>query len=140
MKKTTNMLLILSISMGLLIACGNKKTEDKSAEKKTETKSENKTENNAPNEEEIRNFLHSTEGTYGWKTTSDDITFDFFKDGRLHIQGPDGEATMWEGKWSLAGDQLTMERADLNKTQTVTAKINGEKLMLDDKTYERIKQ
>lgn len=84
-------------------------------------------------------FLKDPEGYYGWQTTADKISFDFFDDGRLHIQGPDGEATMWEGKWELKGDQLTLQRADLNKTETVTVKIDGDKLVLGDKTYTRYK-
>ncbi|MBP7281213.1 MAG: hypothetical protein KBA66_06545 [Leptospiraceae bacterium] len=88
-------------------------------------------------EADIKAFLVSKEGTYGWNTTADQIGLDFFQDGRLHIQGPDGEATMWEGKWSVTGDKLTMERTDLSKTETVPVKIDGEKLILGDKTYTR---
>jgi len=93
----------------------------------------------APDEGTIRKFLHSKEGTYGWQTQADKIMLDFFEDGRLAIQGPDGEATMWEGTWKLKGDQLTMKREDLKKTITVTTKIEGDKLVLGDKTYTRYK-
>ncbi len=88
-------------------------------------------------EAEIKAFLVSKEGTFGWQTTADNISLDFFPDGRLHIQGPDGEATMWEGKWSVASNKLTMERTDLGKTETVQVKIDGENLILGDKTYTR---
>lgn len=90
-----------------------------------------------PDEEQIKKFLYDTEGNYGWETTADNISFSFLQDGRLHIQGPDGEATMWEGTWTLKGDQLTMDRKDLGKTETVTVKMAGEKLVLGDKTYTR---
>ena len=70
-------------------------------------------------------------------TTVDKVSLDFFPDGRLHIQGPDGEATMWQGKWSLAGNLLTMERTDLEKTETVEVKIEGENLILGNTTYTR---
>jgi|GEM_PF-2336295 hypothetical protein len=88
-------------------------------------------------ETEIKAFLVSKEGTFGWQTTADNISLDFFPDGRLHIQGPDGEATMWEGKWSVAGNKLTIDRTDLGKTETIQVKIEGENLILGDKTYTR---
>ena len=88
-------------------------------------------------EDGLKKFLYDTEGHYGWETTTDDISLDFLEDGRLHIQGPDGEATMWEGNWTLEGDQLTMERADLGTTQTVTVKIDGDNLVLGDVEYTR---
>jgi hypothetical protein len=90
-------------------------------------------------EERIKQFLISTENTYGWETQSNDISLDFFPDGRLHIQGPDGESTMWEGKWNLKGDKIIMVRPDLEKTISVTAKISGENLVLDNIIYNRYK-
>ncbi len=96
-----------------------------------------KEEKKGPSESELKAFLISKEGTFGWVTKSDSISLDFFQDGRLHIQGPDGEATMWEGKWSLQGDKLSMERPDMGKNITVTVKINGEELMLDQTVYTR---
>ena len=90
-------------------------------------------------EEKIKLFLISTDNTYGWETNSNDISLDFIKDGRLHIQGPDGESTMWQGKWSLKSDKLTMERPDLEKNISVTVKINGENLLLDNIIYKRYK-
>ena len=88
-------------------------------------------------EKRIRDFLMSTAGTFGWETKADEISFDFFPDGRLHIQGPDGEATMWAGRWKLLGDKLTLDRADLGRTETHTVRIDGKKLMLDSKAYTR---
>lgn len=86
-----------------------------------------------------KKFLHSTEGTYGWMPVKGKISYDFFPDGRLHIQGPDGEATMWEGKWSLKGDQLTITNSDKKETKTHTAKIDGKDLLLDGARYKRHK-
>lgn len=91
-----------------------------------------------PAETEIRKFLHSTDGTYGWAPEKGDITYDFFKDGRLHVQGPDGEATMWEGKWILKGDQLTIIVPERKTKETVTVTIDGDDLLLNDKRYSRI--
>jgi hypothetical protein len=88
-------------------------------------------------EKKIRDFLMSKPGTFGWETKAEKISLDFFPDGRMHIQGPDGEATMWGGKWKLNGDQLTMERTDLGKTVVATAKIDGKNLVLGDRTYTR---
>ena len=90
-----------------------------------------------PSEAEIKAFLISKEGTFGWQSTPDPIILDFFADGRMPIQGPEGEATMWEGKWSLSGNKLTMERTDLGKTETVEVKIEGESLNLGGKIYNR---
>ncbi len=87
----------------------------------------------------LKKFLHSTKGTYGWAPVKGTISYDFFPDGRLHIQGPDGEATMREGKWSLNGDQLTLVNTTEKKTSTVTAAIDGEDLLLDGKRYRRFK-
>lgn len=91
-------------------------------------------------EEALRSFLHSKEGTYGWLTTADDLGLDFFKDGRMHVQGPDGEATMWTGQWSLQGNQLTMESENCGKMppkQTFPIRIEGESLRIGDKVYTR---
>jgi hypothetical protein len=86
---------------------------------------------------DLKKFLYSTKGTYGWQPVKGTIMFDFFKDGRLAVQGPDGEATMWEGKWSLKDDKLTMSYD--KKTMTVTAAIDGDDLLLDGKRYKRSK-
>lgn len=119
MTKLVKIMALIAFLSVLFVNCG-----------KSETKPE-------LSEADVKAFLISKEGTYGWKTDSDPISFDFFPDGRLHIQGPDGEATMWEGKWSVTGTQLTMDRADLNKTETVAVKINGDKLILGEKVYTR---
>lgn len=110
-------ILIIFLVTTVFVYCGGKKSSDA----------------------DIKSFLVSTEGSYGWKTTAEPITLDFFQDGRLHIQGPDGESTMWMGKWSLAGSQLTMQREDLGKEVSVPVKIEGENLILGDKTYTRNK-
>ena len=88
-------------------------------------------------EADLKAFLHSKEGTYGWKTTADSITYDFFTDGRLHIQGPDGEATMWEGKWKLKGNQLTLISEERKLNETATIKMLNDTLFLGDKAYTR---
>ncbi|MBK9395835.1 MAG: hypothetical protein IPN55_00750 [Saprospiraceae bacterium] len=90
-------------------------------------------------ETELWEFLISTEGTYGWETKTDKISLDFFEDGRLHIQGPDGEATMWEGSWKLKGDRLSMVRPDLKSTETESVSIDGDKLMIGAVEYTRYK-
>lgn len=86
---------------------------------------------------DLKKFLYSTKGTYGWQPVKGTILYDFFKDGRVSVQGPDGEATMWEGKWSLKGDKLTISYD--KKTTTVTAAIDGDKLTLDGQPYKRYK-
>lgn len=92
----------------------------------------------APTDEaQLRAFLPSVAGTYGWETTADTISYDFFPDGRLHIQGPDGEATMWSGTWTLQGDQLTLKNTDEGTEKTVTVSRVGDNIKLGDMTYTR---
>ncbi len=88
-------------------------------------------------EADLRKFLHSTPGTYGWSPVKGDISYDFFVDGRLHVQGPDGEATMWTGTWKLKGDRLTLVVPELKKNSTVTVAIEGDELLLDGERYRR---
>jgi hypothetical protein len=90
-----------------------------------------------PAKASLRAFLTDIDGTYGWETKDDDISLDFFPDGRLHIQGPDGEATMWQGSWWFEGDKLGMDRVDLGKKVYVTAKQDGDNLLLDGVVYTR---
>lgn len=130
-------------------SCGGGDSSTKESEKKdsvtenTSKESEIKEEEKKSpevSEDDIKAFMFSKEGTYGWKTDADEILYDFFKDGRLAVQGPGGESAMWEGKWSLTGDQLTMECKDcgsLKEKQVYTVKIDGENLVLGDKTYTR---
>lgn len=129
------MLLMLTISF---VACNSK--GDTIVKSENDISSEENNSDGAAqkqSEQDIEKFLYDIEGHYGWETSGDNISFDFLEDGRLHIQGPDGEATMWEGSWTLEGDQLTMERTDLGTTQTVTAKIDGDNLILGDAIYSR---
>ena len=91
----------------------------------------------AQSETEIRQFLYAPPGVYGWTPVGGDKSYDFFKDGRLHVQGPDGEATMWGGTWKLKGDQLTVKIPDLKVNATYTVTIDGDELLLDDQRYRR---
>ena len=131
------------ISIHLLSSCApNTKSvqEEQTPTEETAVKSDSvlQAEANAE-EDDLRKFLLSTEGGYGWETKSDKIGLDFFEDGRLHIQGPDGESTMWEGTWKLKGKRLTMVRPDLKTTETESASIDGEKLVIGTKVYTRYK-
>lgn len=91
----------------------------------------------AESESELRQFLYSTPNTYGWQPVEGDTSYDFFKDGRLHVQGPDGEATMWGGTWKMKGDQVTLKIPDLKTNKTFTVTIDGDDLLLDDQRYRR---
>lgn len=133
MKKLTLGLALFASATFVLSSCNGNTTANASG---------TPTEASAPaapkvSEADLKAFLHSKEGTYGWQTKSDDISYDFFVDGRLAIQGPDGEATMWEGTWTLSGDQVHLVCADRKQDETLTAKIDGEKLVLGDKVYTR---
>jgi hypothetical protein len=87
----------------------------------------------------LKSFLLSAPDTYGWEPIEGKISYDFFPDGRLHIQGPEGEATMWQGTWSLAGNKLTLVNSDERTTEVVVARKEGEELWLDGKRYRRYK-
>jgi hypothetical protein len=91
----------------------------------------------AGSESALQKFLYSTPKTYGWQPVKGEISYDFFTDGRLHVQGPDGEATMWEGAWKLEGDRLTLIVPAQKTRKTVTATIKGEELLLDGQRYRR---
>lgn len=93
-------------------------------------------ESNVP-DSEIITFLGSIDGTYGWDTTEDDISYDFMSENRLHIQGPDGEATMWEGTWSVENGYVHIVSTERNQDEKLLVKIDGKKLILGDKTYTR---
>jgi len=93
----------------------------------------------AQSETQLRKFLHSAPDTYGWQPAEGDITYDFFPDGRLHVQGPDGEATMWGGTWKLKGNLVTLKVPDLKFYKTFTVTIDGNDLLLDDMRYRRIR-
>jgi hypothetical protein len=88
-------------------------------------------------ESSLEDFLKSAPNTYGWDPAEGEISYDFLPDGRLHIQGPDGEATMWEGSWELHGDKLTLKNKDKKSSEEVTATRDGEDLLLDGKRYHR---
>lgn len=113
MKKVSSILGYSFLSFFILTSCGSSSKEKKEDSKKTDEKTSKSDTLNVNQkkdsieskelvyeklEEEIKLFLISTENTYGWETKSNDISLDFFKDGRLHIQGPDGESTMFQIK------------------------------------------
>jgi hypothetical protein len=148
MSKTIKLFTFITLFASLLVACGGKEANNQaeakkdSVEEKTEQTESKAQEPAKPevSEDALRTFLHSKENTFGWQTKSDNLGLDFFKDGRLSVEGPGGEAEMWQGTWTLAGDQLTMECKDCGKfpaKQTLTVKIEGEKLILGEKTYTR---
>jgi len=93
--------------------------------------------NAGENSPRLQSFLLSTPNTYGWTPVKGGNSYDFFPDGRLHVQGSDGEATMWEGKWKLDGDRLTIVIPQLKVNQVVTASANGKDLLLDGVRYRR---
>lgn len=92
----------------------------------------------AESESDVRQFLYGTPNTYGWQPVEGEISYDFFQDGRLHVQGSDGEATMWEGTWRLKGNQVTIKIPALKTNKTYTVTIDGDDLLLDDQRYHRI--
>ena len=143
MKSTLNrmgLLGLITASMSLY-SCNEaeapKEADSTSSEIKVPEDAQKPAEAPVQSEADLKAFLHSKEGTYGWKTNADSITYDFFQDGRLHIQGQDGEATMWEGKWELKGNQLTMTSDEKKMNETQAIQMKGDTLMIGNKVYTR---
>ena len=100
-------------------------------------------------EAQIKKFLISPEGTYGWRRLDGRIIYDFLKDGRLLIFGSEGEVEMFEGRWILKGDKLTVINNTFNDirnadkvfaTKTFPVKIVKGNLVLGDQVFKRYKQ
>lgn len=91
----------------------------------------------------LKKFLYSVAGTHGWeiakRTGGDWMNYDFLPDGRLAMEGSDGEETMWEGRWWLEGNLLTMTNNERRTKKTVTAMADGRELLLDGVRYRRHK-
>lgn len=87
---------------------------------------------------ELKALVVSTPGTYGWETAGGKVSYDFFPTGKVHIQGPDGEATMWEGDWSIVDGKLTV-KADSLPTETFTIDHQGDSLLLNGNVWNRYK-
>lgn len=141
--KKTNTILIIGI-VTFLISCAESSQEKQKVEETVNTpeivvKPEIIEENTIEKIVDLTSFLYNIEGTYGWQTTADDISYDFFQDGNLHIQGSDGEATMWEGIWKLEGTKITLISEARNQNETLDVKKVGDNLILGDKTYTRYK-
>jgi hypothetical protein len=144
MQKIAKTVIYTLVCAFALVGCGEKQENADAAKQDSSQVAEQGTasqeESLQVSEEALRSFLHSKEGTYDWMTTADDLALDFFQDGRMHVQGPDGEATMWTGIWSLQGNQLTMECENCGKMppkQRLPIRIEGESLRIGDKVYTR---
>lgn len=91
----------------------------------------------------LKKFLSSVAGTRGWEIVKriggDWMNYDFLPDGRLAMEGSDGEETMWEGRWWLEGNMLTMTNSERKTKTTVTAIADGKELLLDGVRYRRHK-
>ena len=53
----------------------------------------------------------------------------------MAIEGDEGEATMWEGKWEVIGTQVTLFYED-DTSDTYEISIDGEYLVLGDMYFE----
>lgn len=90
----------------------------------------------ATSDAELRTFLTSLEGTYGWETAGGELSYDFWPSGKVHIQGKDGEATMWQGDWTLADGTITVTEPSL-PTVVFRARKQGDNLILNDVVWTR---
>lgn len=150
MKKIIYYLFVAGI-FTLFLACGGK-SDDKDENCDSETSEvsqatdetsdleeeaealEADTEENTAGDEEFVAFL--IKPAYGWKKADEEYFLTFMEDGRLHVQGDDGEATMWEGKWSISNGSVTLEIPELDKNETLTIKTEDEILYLGETKYE----
>lgn len=134
------LILLLATAVITLTSCGggndSNNTKKDSLKKVEQTKSdiEDLEVENEPNHEGIDLLSFITAPQYGWKKADEEFFYSFFKDGRLSIQGADGEATMWEGKWSLDGDELTIKHPEKG-TKKVKISVSGKDLMIDGVKY-----
>jgi len=115
-------------------ACGDTEATDKTdtnavKEVVTEVVTE---ETPAVDSEALKTFIMAPQ--YGWKKADADYFYSFMTDGRLHIQGADGEATMWEGTWSLEGDMLTITHPE-EPVKVVKIYAEGADLMIGADKY-----
>jgi len=145
MKRISN-LLVLFIFVFFMASCGGSTSETNDTDENTNTELNNDTENpDADIEEEIENGTHEGVDLYsfitgaeqGWTAVDFVYFFTFMEDGRVHIQGEDGEATMWEGTWTLDGDELTAVTDEF--TQTYIIQADGEFLIIDGNKFKKDK-
>ena len=89
---------------------------------------------------------------YGWTTENNnkdfilntDAFYTFMGNGFLSIQGDDGEATMWEGNWTLTGDSMNIkydwynnQGEEVKTDTTVQVYIFGQNFIMGDRVYKR---
>ena len=82
--------------------------------------------------EDLTSFITAPE--YGWKQADKDYFLAFMADGRVAIEGDQGEASLWEGSWSLDGTTLTIQSDEFGK-QVYAVKKNGDALFLNDDKF-----
>ncbi len=143
MKRISNFL-ILIIFVFFMASCGGGTSNTNDSDENTEVN--NDEENPDANiEDEIENGTHEGVDLYsfitgadqGWTAVDFVYFFTFMEDGRIHIQGADGEATMWGGTWTLDGDELTAVTDEF--TTTYILKADGEFLIIDGNKYKKDK-
>lgn len=82
--------------------------------------------------EDLASFI--VEPEYGWKQADKDYFLAFMSDGRVAIEDDEGEATMWEGTWSLEGKTLTIKSEEFGE-QVYTIEKKGQDLYLNDDKF-----
>ena len=95
-------------------------------------------------DEDIENGVHEGVDLYafilssekGWEAIDFVYYFSFMEDGRIFGQGEDGEASMWEGTWTLDGDILTAVTLDFQEV-SYTLQADGDYLLIDGYKYQK---
>jgi uncharacterized lipoprotein NlpE involved in copper resistance len=141
MKKT---IFLLGLATTSLIACNNNANEKTAADTTQATVTTTDTTTppakdgwadlSTPEKEKaIRDILPNTAGYTGWTTEGEEDILSFTADGKVQFAEEGKSKT---GNWQLAGDQLTIAK-EKGEPKKYTAKVDGDKLVLGDKTYNR---
>lgn len=91
-------------------------------------------------EDIIKTFLNGTTDFPGWTIVDGEGDLYYFKEGgTLEIVLNDGQSTEMYGKWSLIGNNLSVENMNYDgATETGVIKIDGETFIFGEKVFKRI--
>ena len=138
-------LLFLGLAV-FAFGCGNSDKNDNTSENNSNTEVVDDVvyDDDALIDEEVENGTHEGVDLYsfiindgkGWDGIDIVYYFSFMEDGRIFGQGDDGEASMWEGNWTLDGDILTVT-SDGDLIATYQLEADGEYLLIDGYKYQK---
>jgi hypothetical protein len=134
--------------LGLLIftfACNNSEQNDYEDDNTSNVEvTDNDSYDDELIDEEVENGTHEGVDLYsfilssekGWDAIDFVYYFSFMEDGRVFGQGDEGEASMWEGTWTLDGDILIVTTSD-DYEVSYQLQADGDFLFIDGYKYEK---